>query len=168
MLSSNGIIRNIDCLGRIVIPMEMRRKHRLSDGDPVEIIDIGNQLVLRKYSEIHPYEEKTREILKKLSIILRHPVILCDTANVLLSVNMEKFRNCHISDEMYQAITDNKEFGKPIVVDGESTRALAIKTICSDSKVLGALIVPDIGKEITPSQNDCLKLCAETIGVISI
>lgn len=44
-----GIIRKIDTLGRIVIPMEMRNKLKISFNEPVEIHMEGNQVILKKY-----------------------------------------------------------------------------------------------------------------------
>ena len=47
----NGTItRRIDELGRIVIPKELRRTLRIKEGDELEIMPQGENLVLRKYS----------------------------------------------------------------------------------------------------------------------
>lgn len=46
---SNGIVRRIDELGRIVIPKEMRRTMRLRVGDEMEIVGDGEKLVIKKY-----------------------------------------------------------------------------------------------------------------------
>jgi stage V sporulation protein T len=47
----NGTItRRIDELGRIVIPKELRRTLRIKEGDELEILPQGDNLVLRKYS----------------------------------------------------------------------------------------------------------------------
>ena len=43
-MKSTGIIRNIDTLGRIVIPMEMRNKLKISEKDPIEIHVEGNTI----------------------------------------------------------------------------------------------------------------------------
>jgi transcriptional regulator, abrB family len=48
-MKSTGIIRNIDTLGRIVIPMEMRNKLKISEKDPIEIHVEGNTISLKKY-----------------------------------------------------------------------------------------------------------------------
>lgn len=45
-----GIIRNVDTLGRIVIPKELRSTLNIYDGDPVEFfMDEEGHIVLRKY-----------------------------------------------------------------------------------------------------------------------
>lgn len=48
-MKATGILRKIDGLGRIVIPMEIRNKLEISQNDPLEIHVEGNSIVLRKY-----------------------------------------------------------------------------------------------------------------------
>lgn len=48
-MKSTGIVRNIDELGRIVIPKEMRKKMDIASSDPVEIYVDGNKIILTKY-----------------------------------------------------------------------------------------------------------------------
>jgi len=48
-MKHNGIIREIDKLGRIVIPIEYRRLLDINTGDEVEIQSRGDSIVLRKY-----------------------------------------------------------------------------------------------------------------------
>lgn len=51
-MESKGIVRNIDELGRIVIPKEMRKMLGISNNDPVEITCDGNAIAVRKYKEV--------------------------------------------------------------------------------------------------------------------
>ena len=48
-MEANGIVRKVDGLGRIVIPREFRKLHKISLGDPMEIscMDSG-EIVLKK------------------------------------------------------------------------------------------------------------------------
>ncbi len=48
-MKATGIVRKLDTLGRIVIPMELRRTFELEIGDPIEIFVEGSDIVLRKY-----------------------------------------------------------------------------------------------------------------------
>lgn len=48
-MKATGIVRKIDELGRIVIPIELRRSLGLEIKDPVEIYMEGKHVVLRKY-----------------------------------------------------------------------------------------------------------------------
>ena len=48
-MKSTGIVRKIDELGRIVIPMELRRTLGLETGDALEIYTEGTSIILKKY-----------------------------------------------------------------------------------------------------------------------
>jgi transcriptional pleiotropic regulator of transition state genes len=48
-MKSTGIVRKVDELGRIVIPMELRRTLEINEKDPVEIFIDGEEIILRKY-----------------------------------------------------------------------------------------------------------------------
>lgn len=49
-MTTSGIVRRIDELGRVVIPKEVRRALKIKDGDPLEICRDGDKLVLVKYT----------------------------------------------------------------------------------------------------------------------
>jgi len=46
-----GIVRNMDELGRVVIPIEMRKRLGIGKKDPVEIYADGDSIILKKYSD---------------------------------------------------------------------------------------------------------------------
>lgn len=48
-MKSTGIVRKLDDLGRIVLPVELRRTLEIEDKDPLEIFIEGNTIVLKKY-----------------------------------------------------------------------------------------------------------------------
>ena len=48
-MKSTGIIRKIDELGRIVLPIELRRKMDISEKDSLEIYVDGDSIILKKY-----------------------------------------------------------------------------------------------------------------------
>lgn len=48
-MKSTGIIRRLDELGRIVIPMELRNKYDIKEKDIMEIFTDGNTIILKKY-----------------------------------------------------------------------------------------------------------------------
>lgn len=49
-MKSTGIVRQLDNLGRIVLPMELRRTLQIEDKAPLEIFTEGNSIILRKYT----------------------------------------------------------------------------------------------------------------------
>ena len=48
-MKSTGIVRKVDELGRIVLPIELRRTLEIEEKDSLEIYVDGSSIVLRKY-----------------------------------------------------------------------------------------------------------------------
>ena len=49
-MKATGIVRKIDELGRVVIPMELRKTFDLNEGTPMEIfVDVNGEIILKKY-----------------------------------------------------------------------------------------------------------------------
>lgn len=49
LMKSTGIVRKVDELGRIVLPIELRRTLDINERDSLEIYVEGNQIILKKY-----------------------------------------------------------------------------------------------------------------------
>ncbi|MCI8442464.1 MAG: AbrB/MazE/SpoVT family DNA-binding domain-containing protein [Provencibacterium sp.] len=48
-MKSTGIVRKVDELGRVVLPIELRRTLDINEKDSLEIFVDGNQIILQKY-----------------------------------------------------------------------------------------------------------------------
>ena len=48
-MKSTGIVRKVDELGRIVLPIELRRSMDIAERDAIEIYVDGASIILRKY-----------------------------------------------------------------------------------------------------------------------
>lgn len=48
-MKATGIVRKVDELGRIVLPMELRRTLNIDKDNPVEIFVDDDSIILRKY-----------------------------------------------------------------------------------------------------------------------
>ena len=49
-MKDTGIARKVDDLGRIVLPMELRKTMEINIRDPLEIFVDGDSIVLKKYA----------------------------------------------------------------------------------------------------------------------
>ena len=49
MMKSTGIVRKVDELGRIVLPVECRRVMEIEDKDALEVFVEDNTIILKKY-----------------------------------------------------------------------------------------------------------------------
>ena len=67
-MKTTGIIRQLDTLGRIVLPIELRRTIGIGPKDMIEIFVEGSSVILRKYEpdclfcggsrDLTPYKDK--------------------------------------------------------------------------------------------------------------
>ena len=48
-MKSTGIIRRMDELGRVVIPIEIRNQFDIVEKDPIEIFVEGSNIILKKF-----------------------------------------------------------------------------------------------------------------------
>lgn len=48
-MKSTGIVRRVDELGRVVIPIELRRTLQIEERDALEIYVDGEKIILKKY-----------------------------------------------------------------------------------------------------------------------
>ena len=48
-MKSTGIIRRVDELGRVVIPIEIRNQFNIVEKDPIEIYVEGSSIILKKF-----------------------------------------------------------------------------------------------------------------------
>lgn len=78
-----GIVRKIDQLGRIVIPMEVRRVHGWDTGTPIEMFATDKGLVLREYGA----EQKKLAVIEGLKSLA--DMVDDDTALAIIDDIME-------------------------------------------------------------------------------
>ena len=62
-LKSTGIVRKVDELGRIVLPIEMRRTLDIAEKDALEIYVDGESIILRKYQPTCIFCDNARGVI---------------------------------------------------------------------------------------------------------
>lgn len=63
-MKSTGIVRPLDSVGRIVLPMEIRKQLGLSDkNDSLEIYTEGDKIILKKYAPNCIFCGKDKDII---------------------------------------------------------------------------------------------------------
>ncbi len=63
-MKSTGIVRKVDELGRIVLPIEMRRTLDIAERDALEIYVDGENIILKKYQPACTFCENTPDIIQ--------------------------------------------------------------------------------------------------------
>lgn len=62
-MKSTGIIRKVDELGRVVIPIELRNQFHISEKDPIEIFVDGSSIVLKNMKNLVFFVETLKNYL---------------------------------------------------------------------------------------------------------
>lgn len=62
-MKSTGIVRKVDELGRIVLPIELRRTLGIQEKDRVEIFVDGESIILRKYQPACIFCDNAKDII---------------------------------------------------------------------------------------------------------
>lgn len=70
-MKSTGIVRKLDELGRITLPIELRRNLHINEKDPLEIFVDDDKIVLKKYEPCDIFTGEMDELIdyygKKIS-----------------------------------------------------------------------------------------------------
>ena len=62
-MKSTGIVRKIDELGRVVLPMELRNKLKIKEKDPMEIYVEGSSIILKKFESTCTFCGNTKNLI---------------------------------------------------------------------------------------------------------
>ncbi len=60
---STGIVRRIDSVGRLVLPIELRRTLEIDDNDALEIFVEDNTVILKKYQPACIFCGNARDVI---------------------------------------------------------------------------------------------------------
>ena len=62
-LKSTGIVRKVDELGRIVLPIELRRTLDIAEKDALEIYMDGSAIILKKYQPACIFCDNAKDVV---------------------------------------------------------------------------------------------------------
>ena len=75
-MKSTGIVRKLDELGRIVLPIELRRTLNLLEKDAVEIFVEGDSIVLQKHEESCTFCGEAKHLVEYRGKMICHNCII--------------------------------------------------------------------------------------------
>lgn len=134
-MRATGIVRRIDDLGRVVIPKEIRRVHRIREGDPLEIYtNDDGEVILKKYSPIGELNQFAGEYAEAASSILGGTVMVSDTDHIIAASGSQKkdFLDKKVDFELDKIIQskhrylNNRKIVVPIVSQGDAIGSITI------------------------------------------
>lgn len=112
-MKNTGIIRKIDELGRIVIPKEIRKYMKISEGDEIEIYtNDESEIIFKKHTLFKGLEDDFFLLAKTLYENFKNTVIITDNENVICAYgpNSGIFIEQHLSTNFKKIIHGNDEF----------------------------------------------------------
>lgn len=79
-----GITKKIDDLGRIVIPKEIRKKLKIKEGDPLELLIVDEEkFYVKKYSSMKDITNYAEELSISVSKTILKSCIITDTDKII-------------------------------------------------------------------------------------
>lgn len=109
-MRTTGIVRNMDRLGRLVIPKELRRTLEIVDGDYVEVFRDGENVVVRKLQDtgIARKVDKLGRLVIPMELRSALEIDITEPIEFLLNedeIVLRKYRAayaCHLTGEISQ------------------------------------------------------------------
>lgn len=62
-MKSTGVVRRVDELGRIILPIELRRTFEMSIKDPIEIYTEDDKIVLKKFQRTCVFCDSAEDLI---------------------------------------------------------------------------------------------------------
>ena len=119
-MKATGIVRQIDDLGRVVIPREIRRSLKIREGDPLEILIEKNCVCFKKYSTLGSFSEDILRVAQDMAQrTFNHQIAIYDRDSKVSGPNSYS----SYVDESWEDNSTSFEYEGmgvyPIVSDGE-------------------------------------------------
>ena len=144
-----GVVRKIDELGRIVIPKEIRKNLRIKNGDNLEIVVDGENITLKKYSQIENAMDMAQIYAESFYQVLKYNVIVTDTDKIVaIAGNLKKkYINMGISESIERMIERRDTFVERKKKEIEISPGIkefgyyTVSTIINNGDSIGAVII---------------------------
>lgn len=178
-MNSTGIVRRIDELGRIVIPKEIRRTLRITEGDPMELFFMDGGVFIKKYSPIAAVStmvELSKSIAVSTSKVLGMSICVTDTDNVVFVQGRMKraLEEQQITEEL-RDILKSKSFvtlDESCVVrisEGVASYPIMfVQPIVFEGDVVGAIIAIPLEERCEIDINLTKTVLASMAGVVAV
>ena len=162
-MKATGIVRRMDDLGRVVIPKEIRRTMKISEGTPLEIfIDKDGGIIFRKYSPVGEMSESAQRMSECVSALCGAGVAVADRDRIVASAGIPKkdLMDKPVSKQLEELMHKRKPFissGEDTVLaaDGGLRTANAAFPILSEGDICGMfmLIKDEKSRPGAPEEN---------------
>ena len=171
-----GTIKQIDEMGRVALPRELRKLLNLKEGAKIELgVEDGDKLVIKKYSPMNTLNEWANYIISSISSVVEHDIVLTDVDKELSS-SKKKYLNKTLTmvaqEVIYKReIVIKKQQDESNMLDvfndlEEDFCCELIVPIIKDNDVLGSIMV--LAVENKCFDNDTAKVCKAFSNFLSL
>ena len=131
-MKATGIVRRMDDLGRVVVPKELRRTMKISEGTPLEIfIDKDGSIIFRKYSPVGELNESAKNMAECISAASGIGTAVCDRDRIIATAGIPKkdLLDKPVSKQLDELMRRKKAF----ISSGEDTQRSPspVRAICA-------------------------------------
>lgn len=164
-----AVIRNIDSQGRIVIPAEIRKQMNLSDGDALELENVGMELLLRKCPSHLNGREEMASYLSVLYSVIHCGMAICDEDHILVATGIYLPQDTPVTEELaglvsagQEQLFDEKDSVYPVSEARQQVRAF-FPIHREGKKPLALILCSRMGQHLSDMEFGCAKLVAAVI-----
>lgn len=155
-MKATGVVRRIDDLGRIVIPKEIRKTLRITDGESVEIFLDNDNIILKKYYPLERIPSFYKKYADSIYSEIDCDIMIVDRDRIVVVSGdfKKKYLNCKISNVLEEIIKSKKNFVSKdinsICLSGNVSEKCSyiIAPIVSNCDAIGAVIIFSCIKKI--------------------
>lgn len=140
-MNNSGIIRKVDELGRIVIPMEIRKMLSIKEGENLEFRINDKSIILDKKSLVNQNLDLLSDIDRSLYGIINGNYAITDREKVLFSSN-KTLVGMSLPDTLIQHLASKNDY--EVINNLYSTSDSYVFPYSIDSNVAGFIIIFDI------------------------
>lgn len=159
-MNNRGIMRRIDELGRVVIPVEIRKYLNIKEGENIEFTLDNDAIILQKKSSSKQNIKVLEDIEKILCSVIDGEYIITDREKVLFSSCKNLLDVC-LTNDIINLFSEKEEFIKVDHSELVDSSNLYLFMYLFDNNVAGFIIIyniSDVNKYIKLMKFICLYL----------
>lgn len=154
-MTTTGIIRRVDDLGRVVIPKEIRRFLQIREGDPFEIFTDEHGVYFKKYSPMGATLQTTATLLcKSIEETCGAKVAVCDRHTIIATsthVIKSALEDRPISTALQYTLESRQQWDSegekplPVTINGDYTAGVVIPVLWNGELFGGVILLNEPG-----------------------
>lgn len=166
---SIALIRSMDTQGRIIIPADIRKETGIQSGSTLEIATEGATIRIRKCRSPFPGRKELPEFLEPLHRKICCGAAVCNAEYILASTGCILPEGATITPELRSLVLKQEEqifqadMPTPVPGSRRTVAALFPVRLSPASKEAALLLVPETGRTLAATEQECARLVANMI-----